>query len=87
MDVVIAEEQDKTYINLINMNGGHCHTKPMIYDDITPITNLSITFESAKKPNKITMQPQNKEIAFSYENGKVSCVVDSLEIHSILVVE
>ncbi len=87
VDVVIAEEQNKTFINLVNLNGGHCHTKPMIYDDITPINNLVVTFESAKKPSKITMQPENKEIEFTYKDGKVTCVVDSLEIHTVLVVE
>jgi len=54
---------------------------------VTPLPALDVTIRAAQKPKKITLQPQGKNLPFTYRDGKAQVKVDPIEIYDILVVE
>jgi hypothetical protein len=48
---------------------------------------LTVSVKTPSKPVKIVMQPEGKEMQFSYSNGKSTVLIPKLEIHSVLEIE
>ncbi|HAQ17949.1 MAG TPA: hypothetical protein DCR40_01795 [Prolixibacteraceae bacterium] len=82
--VAVNKLKGKIMINLINVAGEHTNQAAIAYDEIPPITDLTVTIKSAAKPAKIILQPEGKEMQFSWSNGKSSVLIPKLGIHSIL---
>ena len=74
----------KKFLNLINIAGESTNQSAIGYDQVPTLYNLSVTFPSATKPSKIILQPDGKELEFTYADGKSKVAVPKLEIHSIL---
>lgn len=77
----------QTAINLINTGGRHADPRVFTYDEVPPLSNLTITLRTGKKPGKITQQPENKTLPFTYQAGIATVTVPKLMIHSVLIVE
>lgn len=77
----------KLAINLINSGGNHNTNKIITYDELPPLTNLSLKIRLAKVPKKITQQPENLPLKFVYKNGIAEVKLAKLEVHSVVVVE
>ena len=75
---------EKTYINLINVAGEHTNKAAIAYDQVPPLTDLTVKIKG--KPSKITLQPEGKDLPFNFANGKSSFVVPRLDVHSIVEV-
>ena len=73
-------------VNLINVGGLHGDRSVFSYDELPHIGPLSIELK-IPRPSKITMQPSNKNLPFSYANGHVTCRVGDIGIHDIILVE
>ena len=82
--VAVNKLKGKTMINLINVAGEHTNQSAIAYDQVPPLTDLKVTVKSAAKPAKIILQPEGKEMQFSYSAGKSTVNIPKLEIHSIL---
>ena len=87
IDVTLNKINNKEVINLINIGGNNNSGIVDVFDEIPPLFNINVFINTDKKPNKITLLPENKQVKFSFKNGKASLVVPKLEIHSLLVVE
>ena len=74
-------------INLINTGGRHADPRVFTYDEVPPLSNLTITIRTEKKPFRIVQQPENTALAFTYQAGIATVTVPNLLIHSVLVVE
>jgi hypothetical protein len=74
----------KTMVNLINVAGEHTNQTAIAYDQVPPLTDLTVSVKTPAKPAKIVMQPEGKELKFSYSGGKSTVLIPKLEIHSIL---
>jgi hypothetical protein len=82
--VAVNKLNNKTYINLINVAGEHTNKTAIAYDQVPPLTDLTIKIKG--KPSKIKLQPEGKELPFNFANGKSTFVVPRLEVHSIVEV-
>ena len=85
---VVANKLDnKLAISLINTGGRHADPQVFTYDEVPPLTNLTVTIRTAKKPKRIVQQPENKPLPFTYAKGMATLTIPELVLHSILVVE
>jgi hypothetical protein len=82
--VVPTRKNGKTYIHLINTEGGNANDKIYNYNSIPLVTDLKISVLMDKKPEKIFLQPNNTPLPFTYQNGKIEVLVDKLDIHKII---
>ncbi|WP_338870256.1 alpha-amylase family protein [Spirosoma sp. SC4-14] len=85
--VVLNRQSNKLAINLINTGGRHADPQVFTYDEVPPLTNLTIRLRTAKKPKRIMQQPENKALPVRYAGGIATVTVPQLDIHSVLVVE
>jgi hypothetical protein len=85
---VIANRLDNQLaINLINTGGRHADPQVFTYDEVPPLSNLTLTIHTKKKPGRIVQQPENKPLPFTYKAGVATVTVPKLMIHSVLIVE
>ena len=57
------------------------------YDEIPVIGPLNVRIRLNKPPKKVTLQPENTTLKFSYSDEILETTIDRLKIHSILVME
>jgi hypothetical protein len=85
--VAANTKNGKTYINLLNIAGEHTNQSAIGYDQVPALHDLTVSISTQKKPAKIILQPEGKEMDFSYSNGISTLMVQKLEIHSILEIQ
>lgn len=78
---------DKMFVNLINVAGEHTNQTAIGYDEIPSLKDLTVSIRTAKKPAKIVLQPEGKEMEFNFQNGVSKVIVPVLSIHSILEIK
>jgi hypothetical protein len=57
-----------------------------VIEDVVPIFNIKVCVKS-EKPNKVILVPENSELNFTYENGKVCFTVPKVLIHQMISIE
>jgi len=82
--VMLNTLNGKTYLHLVNVAGEHTGEKAIAYDQIPPLTDLTVSFRTEAEPVSIVLQPEGKPLNFTCLNGTASVTVPRLEIHSIL---
>jgi hypothetical protein len=85
--VTVNNLKGKTTVNLINSGGPYNSNKIVTYDELPPLYNLDMSIKLAQKPQKITQQPENISLPFTWQNGTATVKIPKLEIHSIVVVD
>ncbi|MBR3864228.1 MAG: hypothetical protein IKJ19_03815 [Clostridia bacterium] len=84
VEIVLTEKNGREFINLINLGIGKVAGEVKTYDESLPIHNLKVEYLRDKKPSKVILLPENKELEFSYNNGRVCFEIEKLDIHSII---
>lgn len=85
VDISASKLGDKTMIHLVNTSGQH--QKMTYIEKVAPTSPIQLSVRADKKPNKVTLQPGNKNMKFAYKNGRVEVKIDSVPIYDILVLE
>lgn len=84
--LALNNKNGRTYVNLINVSGDH-NTKSVIgYDEIPYLRDLRVEIITGKKPQKIILQPEGRELAVRFKNGISTVLLPDLHIYSILEV-
>jgi hypothetical protein len=84
--VTVNNLNGKMYVNLVNLAGEHTNTAAIGYDEIPSLKDLTVNIRSVKKPSKILLQPEGRELNIDFQNGVSRVLVPELYIHSILEV-
>lgn len=58
-----------------------------IIEDIIPLYDIDVTVKTDKQPKRVYLAPENKDIAYTYENGAVSYKIDKLDLHAMVVID
>lgn len=87
VDVTVNRIEGKLAVNLVNTSGPHADNNIYVFDDIPQVGPLKIKIRSRAKPQKVTLKPADKAIAYKYTEGKVEFTLPNLEIHDIIIVE
>ena len=77
----------RMFVNLINVAGEHTNQTAIGYDEIPALKDLIVSIRTPKKPAKIVLQPEGKELEFDFQNGVSNVIVHELSIHSILEIK
>ncbi|MCX6214340.1 alpha-amylase family protein [Spirosoma sp.] len=85
--VVLNRQRDRLAVNLINTGGHHANPQVFTYDEVPPLTNLTVRLRLDKKPRRIVQQPENRVLPVRYDRGVATVTVPELALHSVLVVE
>ena len=86
VQVILSTKDDKFNVNLLNVGGNHSDERYLNFDEIPPLYDLDITIRH-NRPNKITQMPENKNVDFEYNDGKIHIKLPRLDIHTIFVIE
>lgn len=84
IEVVCLEVEGKKMIQLINAAGSHANTACATDDLIPPALDIELSIALESAPKAIVLQPEGRELAYEYRNGRAYVRVDRIEIHSIL---
>jgi hypothetical protein len=87
VDVTLNKLGNSTILNLVNAAGPHDNDKVLVFDEIPVLGPLRISIRYPAKPKSVMLQPENRALNYTYENGMIQCTVTSLEIQEMVVVE
>jgi hypothetical protein len=82
--VAVNKLNGKTMINLVNVAGEHTNQSAIAYDQVPALTDLTVTIKTEEKPSKIILQPEGKQMQFSWSNRSSTVLIPKLDIYSIL---
>lgn len=83
----VTRKNGKTYVHLINTNGPHNNPNVLVYEEVTPVKDLKLEIRFVSRPKSVTLQPGNRKLAYRYENGALSMVIDHLNVYDIIEIE
>ena len=86
VELVPLKKDGKLMLQLINGNGRHTDPTMATEDFIPPVVDIKLSIALEKAPKQLLLQPEGRELAFTYENGRAYFEVSRLDIHSIVEV-
>lgn len=84
--VSVNRLNNRLYVNLINVAGEHTNQSALGYDVVPPLKDIAISIRTTAKPAGIILQPEGRNLPFSYTNGRSTVLVPELPLHSVLEV-
>lgn len=87
VDLVVNRINGDLAVNLINTAGVHANGDTYVFDEVPPVGPLNICIRCDKKPDKVFLVPEDKEIPFVYKNNKVNITLDKIEIHYAILIK
>lgn len=58
-----------------------------IIEDIIPLYDIDVVLNIGKAPKRVYLAPENRDIAYTYENGVISYRIDKLDLHAMVVID
>ena len=86
LEIVALNKDEKLMVQLVNANGSHSNNDTATDDLVPPILDIKLSILLDKKPKKLILQPQGKELSFEYENSRAYVDIDRVHIHSVIEV-
>lgn len=88
--VVTYTRQENEQRNILHLLYAHTTVRgenTEVIEDTVPLYNVKCVVDYNKKPTKIAIMPENKELEFQYSDGKVEFTVPKVDIHAMVVIE
>jgi hypothetical protein len=82
--VAVNKLNGKMFVNLVNVAGEHTNQTAIGYDEIPSLKDLTVRIMSEKKPAKIVLQPEGRDLKIDFENGISKVKIPELAIYSVL---
>lgn len=87
VEIIPAEKDGIMLVNLINTSEFYYDTNNETADEIPKIHNLTIAVKYSRAPEKVMLEPEHREAAFTYDGKYIHIKVDELHIHTILTIQ
>jgi len=87
VDVSVNRLDGKLLVNLVNTAGPHADPSVYVWDEIPVLGPLEVIIRTGAKPKRLSLQPGNRHVPYSFTNGAVRSTLPKLELHDIVVVE
>lgn len=84
---VITQNKGKLYVHLINTGGPHNNPRVLVYNKVHPVNDLTVEIRDMVKPKSVRLQPNNRELSFTYQNNRIHLTVDRLDVYEIIEVD
>ena len=83
-EIVALRKDGKTMIQIVNAGGNHMDTALATDDYIPPVLDLELSIELPKKPAKLILQPEGRELPVAYRDGRAYVSIPRVDIHSVI---
>ena len=84
LEITALKMGEKLTVQLVNGGGNHSYSSCATDDYIPPVLDIKLSVALDKKPEKLVLQPENKELEFEYKDGRAYVDVNRVDIHSII---
>ncbi len=84
--VTLTRQAERKIVHLLFAHTTKRGIDTEVIEDIVPVYDISVELKG-EKPQKVSLVPQNEEIDFTYENGKIKFTVPKVYIHQMIAVE
>jgi len=54
------------------------------FDEIPPICKITVEIQCPEQPRSVKLQPEGRELPYTWENGVLTVPVEYLEIYDII---
>lgn len=71
-------------IQLVNSGGNHMDLYLATTDKVPPALDVELSVQLPKEPAKLILQPEGRELPFTYRGGRAYVSVPRVDIHSIV---
>jgi hypothetical protein len=85
--VTVTKQGERDIVHLLFAYTTVRGRKTEIIEDAVPLYNVPVSVAAEKKPAKVYLAPQDDEIEFAYENGRVNFTVPEVVLHQMAVIE
>ncbi|MBO7707467.1 MAG: hypothetical protein J6S42_02170, partial [Thermoguttaceae bacterium] len=86
VDVSLRRTADgKLTVHLVNISGPH-RTDPF-FNDIQPVGPLTVRVKTDKAPGSVRLEPDARDLPFTWDDGCVEVGIDRIGIYDILVID
>lgn len=58
-----------------------------VIEDIVPLYGVEVSLKSDRKPSRVYLAPDEKDIPFEYADGEIKYLIEKLENHAVAVIE
>lgn len=82
----LTQQGDRKIVHLLYAHTTKRGENTEVIEDIVPLYSVNVSVK-CDKPSKVILVPQNEEIDFSFDNGKVTFTVPKVEIHQMISIE
>jgi hypothetical protein len=87
VDVSIRRKDGKLLIHLANTVGMQVSPQYAVIDFISSLDQMELTVRLDKKPKRVWLEPEDRELKTHWSEGKLSVIIPKLDIHSVVVIE
>ena len=85
--VTVTKQENRDVVHLLFAHTSVRGKGIEVIEDAVPLYNVPVSVAAEKKPEKVYLAPQGGEIAFEYENGRVTFTVPEVVLHQMAVIE
>ncbi|MFH1068938.1 MAG: alpha-amylase family protein [Candidatus Glassbacteria bacterium] len=87
VDVVVNRIGGKLAVNLVNTAGPHADEKVHVFDEVPPVGPLEVAVRCSARPRRVRLEPEGRDLQFSFAEGIARITLPKLEIHEIIMIE
>ena len=84
LEVGVLEEDGRRAVQLVNANGAHASREVATEDFIPPILDVTLSIKAEKKPRGLILQPEGRELAFEWKDGKITVEIPRVDLYEII---
>jgi hypothetical protein len=82
LELVALRVGDTLTLQLVNANGTHADNACATDDCIPPVLDVTLSVALDAEPKAIVLQPEGRELAFTYRDGRAYFEIPRVDIHS-----
>ena len=80
----VTEDETRLLVHLVNIQGDHDALNCENFDEIPPIGRLTVEVQCPQEPKAVRIQPDGREAAWYWINGKLKVELDGVELYDII---
>ena len=86
VDVNISRKENDLLVHLINTSGSHGSEHTYIYDEITPLHDITLWIDCPVKPKTVEAIP-SAPLHWNWEDGVIHVNLKKLDIYTIIAIQ
>ena len=86
LEIVPLEKDRRLMVQLVNGNGNHAAPNNITDDQLPPVVDITLSIATDTKPKRLVLQPEGRELEFSYCDGRAYVEIDRVNIHNVVEV-